>query len=97
MTESRRRVELFEAPESGRRFGGPTAGDERAMLLDVLGAQRAALEVKCSGLGERELALRSAEPSGSLRWVLIHTIEECARHDGHADLLRERIGGAAGL
>ena len=32
----------------------------------------------------------------SLRWVLIHMIEEYARHNGHADLLRERIDGATG-
>jgi uncharacterized damage-inducible protein DinB len=29
----------------------------------------------------------------SLRWVLIHMIEEYAQHVGHADLLRERIDG----
>jgi uncharacterized damage-inducible protein DinB len=33
----------------------------------------------------------------SLRWVLIHLVEEYARHNGHADLLRERIDGAIGL
>ncbi|MFD8685814.1 DinB family protein [Streptomyces sp. NPDC059651] len=33
----------------------------------------------------------------SLRWVLIHMIEEYARHNGHADLLRERIDGSRGL
>jgi hypothetical protein len=32
----------------------------------------------------------------SLRWVYQHMIEEYARHNGHADLLRERIGGATG-
>ena len=32
----------------------------------------------------------------SLRWVYIHMIEEYARHNGHADLLRERIDGATG-
>jgi len=32
----------------------------------------------------------------SLRWVLTHMIEEYARHNGHADFLRERIDGAAG-
>ena len=32
----------------------------------------------------------------SARWVLIHMIEEYARHNGHADLLRERIDGAVG-
>jgi uncharacterized damage-inducible protein DinB len=33
----------------------------------------------------------------SLRWVVVHMIEEYARHLGHADLLRERIDGRAGL
>ncbi|MFI8340954.1 DinB family protein [Streptomyces sp. NPDC085639] len=33
----------------------------------------------------------------SLRWVLIHMVEEYARHNGHADLLRERIDGAIGI
>ena len=32
----------------------------------------------------------------SLRWVLIHMIEEYARHLGHVDLLRERIDGRLG-
>jgi uncharacterized damage-inducible protein DinB len=32
----------------------------------------------------------------SLRWVLIHMVEEYARHCGHADLLRERIDGRVG-
>jgi hypothetical protein len=32
----------------------------------------------------------------SLRWVYQHMIEEYARHNGHADLIRERIDGAVG-
>jgi hypothetical protein len=32
----------------------------------------------------------------SLRWLLIHMIEEYSRHLGHADLLRERIDGSTG-
>ena len=32
----------------------------------------------------------------SLRWVCTHMIEEYARHNGHADLIRERIDGAVG-
>ena len=32
----------------------------------------------------------------SLRWVLVHMIEEYARHNGHADLLREHIDGVKG-
>jgi uncharacterized damage-inducible protein DinB len=33
----------------------------------------------------------------SVRWVYVHMVEEYARHNGHADLLRERIDGARGL
>jgi len=32
----------------------------------------------------------------SVRWVLVHMIEEYARHNGHADLLREVIDGVVG-
>jgi uncharacterized damage-inducible protein DinB len=32
----------------------------------------------------------------SVRWVYLHMIEEYARHNGHADLLRERIDGRVG-
>ncbi len=32
----------------------------------------------------------------SLRWVYLHMIEEYARHNGHADLIREAIDGATG-
>ena len=32
----------------------------------------------------------------TLRWILTHMIEEYARHNGHADLLREAIDGAVG-
>jgi uncharacterized damage-inducible protein DinB len=38
------------------------------------------------------------DPRGpiSVRWVYLHMIEEYARHNGHADLLRERIDGVTG-
>ena len=32
----------------------------------------------------------------SLRWVLVHMVEEYARHNGHADLLRQLIDGRVG-
>jgi uncharacterized damage-inducible protein DinB len=34
--------------------------------------------------------------SPSLRWILCHMVEEYARHNGHADLLREAVDGEAG-
>ncbi|NNN04055.1 MAG: DinB family protein [Acidimicrobiaceae bacterium] len=32
----------------------------------------------------------------SLRWIMLHMIEEYARHNGHADLLRESVDGETG-
>lgn len=32
----------------------------------------------------------------SMRWILIHMLEETARHAGHADLIREMIDGSVG-
>ncbi|HEV2067763.1 MAG TPA: DUF664 domain-containing protein, partial [Thermomicrobiales bacterium] len=34
--------------------------------------------------------------SPSLRWILVHMIEEYARHNGHADLIRESVDGQTG-
>jgi len=39
---------------------------------------------------------RSTDEPFSLRWIYTHMIEEYARHNGHADLVRERIDGVAG-
>jgi len=46
-----------------------------------------------------ELSKRPSERTGqpwSLRWIVTHMIEEYARHNGHADLLRERVDGRTG-
>ena len=42
-----------------------------------------------------DTGLRHGEPC-SLRWIYVHMIEEYARHNGHADLLRELVDGAVG-
>jgi len=44
------------------------------------------------GVGRRQ---RNGE-NVSLRWILVHMIEEYSRHNGHADLLRQSIDGAVG-
>ncbi len=46
-----------------------------------------------------DIALRRHPKLGeglSLRWILVHMIEEYARHNGHADLIRESIDGSTG-
>ena len=42
-----------------------------------------------------DLSKPAKEPL-SLRWIMIHMIEETARHAGHADILRELTDGAIG-
>ncbi len=160
------------------RAEAPFEADERTMLLAWLEYHRATLAMKCEGLTDTQLRLRSAPPSNlsllglvrhmaevehnwfhfwlgglepaplydgetdfddvehanvaeafdrwhsqcehareivakfdslddvgagqtrgagfSLRWILVHMIEEYARHNGHADLLREAIDGTTG-
>jgi len=50
-----------------------------------------------AGAGLDELCRRpDPGPPVSLRWVLMHLLEETARHAGHADILRELIDGSTG-
>jgi uncharacterized damage-inducible protein DinB len=39
---------------------------------------------------------RSGHETQSMRWILVHMIEETARHAGHADIIREMIDGTTG-
>jgi uncharacterized damage-inducible protein DinB len=50
----------------------------------------------CDDLGQRSARLATAPEPMSLRWVLVHMIEETARHAGHADILRELTDGEVG-
>ncbi len=90
-----------------RRFAGqdvaipgdqPGPGDT---LDAVTAAYRRAWQqvdrVAFAGSGLDELCQRpDADPPVSLRWVLMHLLEETARHAGHADILRELIDGLTG-
>ena len=47
-------------------------------------------------LDQLERRPRHRDDPFSLRWILIHMIEEYSRHNGHADLLRQCIDGSVG-
>ncbi|MGG5753486.1 DinB family protein [Zafaria sp. Z1313] len=78
------------------------AGDEpealRALWDDAVARSRAhvARAVADGGLGRPADHARHGEDPPSLRWILVHMIEEYARHNGHADLLREAVDGETG-
>ena len=62
-------------------------------------ARSRALVTKALAGGGLEQLARRTWPDGralSLRWVVCHMIEEYARHNGHADLLRESVDGLTG-
>ena len=49
-----------------------------------------------AGLGQRAARTWPNGESPSLRWIFVHMIEEYARHNGHADYLRESVDGETG-
>ena len=90
--------DLYVTPEDqNAEFTGAAAADVAASF--------AAWQTECE-LARKAVAaapsldVLAAAPTrlgaASLRWILVHMIEEYARHNGHADLLRERIDGATG-
>ncbi|WP_405063392.1 DinB family protein [Kribbella sp. NBC_01505] len=46
--------------------------------------------------GYSDLTQPAPAQKASMRWVLVHMIEETGRHAGHVDILREQIDGATG-
>ena len=71
--------------------GADAEADYRTFLAELEAAREAA-----AGLSLEHEFATSRRPAISMRWVYLHMIEEYARHNGHADLLRERIDGVTG-
>lgn len=71
----------FSPAELGRQFDDAVARSNAV----IAGAELDQLAVRAGRHGPT-----------SLRWILVHMIEEYARHCGHADLIREAIDGAVG-
>jgi uncharacterized damage-inducible protein DinB len=70
----------------------------RALWEDAVARSRALVADALADGGLDRPALRTW-PDGrapSLRWIVLHLVEEYARHNGHADLLRESVDGRTG-
>ena len=72
----------------------------RAVVREVLSrASDATTTSDATTGGSLGTLAKRSWPNGerpSLRWILVHMIEEYARHNGHADLLREAVDGETG-
>jgi hypothetical protein len=65
-------------------------------ILAFYGRARAAADQVIDELELEETGTAWFGDAVSLRWVLIHMIEETARHAGHVDIVRELIDGMTG-
>lgn len=98
----RRTLALEQAPDV---FSSATDPDGDFNNVDEADVEEAftAWHAECEW-ARQLVSARSLEDTGrhrtgtvvSLRWILVHMIEEYSRHNGHADLLRQRIDGATG-
>lgn len=84
-----------ESPDQEFIDGAATA------ITQVLRDYASQVERTDAIIAHHDLDDRSAVPLGSgehptLRWVLLHLIEENARHNGHLDILREMADGTRG-
>ncbi len=92
----------FEAdPEWDWHTAALESGEHlRALWTERVNRSRFVVQAQLCQDGEA--ALNETHPAWgwqdpvSLRWVLVHMIEEYARHNGHADLMRESIDGQTG-
>jgi uncharacterized damage-inducible protein DinB len=65
---------------------------------DTVARSRSAVAEALAEGGLEQLARRALRDGRvpSLRWIVVHLIEEYSRHNGHADLLRESVDGLIG-
>jgi uncharacterized damage-inducible protein DinB len=73
--------------------------DTTASIVALYEAETARSRAIAANADLDTLSQRDNSRSGerfSLRWIMLHMIEETARHNGHADLMREAIDGATG-
>ncbi len=78
--------------------GDDSAEQLRSLWQDAVARSRS-LVAEALGRGGLEQPAVRTWPDGaapSLRWILVHMIEEYARHNGHADLIRESFDGLTG-
>ena len=70
---------MFIDLEDDPREHGPTLGDERTALVELLRCVRLTLEMKCSGLDAEALARRSVQPSTMSLLGLVRHLAEMER------------------
>ena len=91
-------VALAGYPDNSTLYWDAPAG---ASIDDVIAAYRAEVTrsnetIRMHDLDDMSVTGRRHRPPVQLRWIMLHMIEEVARHLGHMDLIRESIDGEVG-
>jgi Protein of unknown function (DUF664) len=71
-------------------------GDSTAGILAFYSRSRAAADQVIGGVDLDEAGTTMFGDTVSLRWAVIHILEDTARHAGHIDIMRELIDGMVG-
>jgi uncharacterized damage-inducible protein DinB len=81
-----------------RTAADDTPAELRELFDDCVARAEAAIDQALAGDGLETESVRESRDGGRfhLRWIMLHMIEEYARHNGHADLIRESIDGRTG-
>ena len=93
-------IDWTDDPDWEWRTGASDPAQELFAAYDAAVAlARKQVDDALAGDGLDGLSVRPSRAEGapfSLRWILLHMLEEYARHNGHADLLRESVDGTVG-
>jgi uncharacterized damage-inducible protein DinB len=81
------RTAADDSPEELFALWNKAVDDSRLAITEAL---------KQGGLDQLARRVQADGRSPSLRWIICHMTEEYARHNGHADLLRESVDGTTG-
>ena len=86
-------TDIAEDPEADMRAA---PGESTQEIVDFYRRAWAATDASVRELGLEAVGTSYAGTTVSMRWVLVHMIEDTVRHAGHADIIRELIDGGTG-
>jgi uncharacterized damage-inducible protein DinB len=86
----------WEQPDRDSDFDDVRADDAERDFVAFLEELERCRAIQLSTDLDAIVVDRPTGERNSFRWVMVHMIEEYARHNGHADLFREAIDGAVG-
>ncbi|MEY2459753.1 MAG: hypothetical protein QOG30_1583 [Acidimicrobiaceae bacterium] len=86
----------FAGEDVGERDDTVQPDDSLAAAIDAYRQTWTRVDEVVAGASLDDLCRGDVDAPVNLRWVVMHLLEETARHAGHADILRELVDGQTG-